>query len=32
VEHDENINNPNRVNYDTDRKKVLLKQFEKNRK
>lgn len=32
VEHDENIDNENRVDYDTDRKKVLLKYFEKNRK
>jgi len=32
IEHDENIDNENRVDYDTDRKKVLLKYFEKNRK
>jgi len=32
VEHDENIRNENRVNYDTARKKLLLKQFEKNKK
>lgn len=32
VEHDENIDNENRVNYDTGRKKVLLKYFKKNQK
>jgi len=32
VEHDENIDHENPVSYDTDRKKVLLKYFAKNRK
>lgn len=30
VEHDEDPKNEKRVNYDTDRKKVLLKYFDKN--